>query len=170
LFLSADNRKARIVTEARRRGRPCRPPGQGFDQQVGVRIRQRRTMLKLSQQELADRLGIPCQQLQKYEKGTSRIAAGRLHMIAQALGASVGCFFAGLRGPETVAPAPDDVAGQVAPPAEADQLVALLLALRLPRAESGAPSAQHDALYRILSGHSQWQAGKQEHGCKSDIQ
>jgi transcriptional regulator with XRE-family HTH domain len=121
-------------------------------------------MLKLSQQELADRLGITCQQLQKYEKGTSRIAAGRLHMIAQALDASVGYFFAGLQGPETVAPpvapAPDCVAGQVAPPAEADPLAALLLALRLPHAESGAPSTQYDALDRILSGHFQWQAGK----------
>jgi DNA-binding XRE family transcriptional regulator len=48
--------------EARRRGRPRRPSGQGFDRYVGGRIRERRMTLGLTQQELADRLGITCQQ------------------------------------------------------------------------------------------------------------
>jgi transcriptional regulator with XRE-family HTH domain len=100
-------------------------------------------MLNLTQQELADRLGITCQQLQKYEKGASRIAAGRLYMIAQALGSSVGCFFAGVQEPEAQAPlpvpAPDHAAGQTTPPAEEDALTALLLALGLPRAVSAPP-------------------------------
>jgi transcriptional regulator with XRE-family HTH domain len=50
-------------------------------------------MLGLTQQQLAEPLGITLQQLGKYERGVDRISAGRLHQIAQALGADVGQFF-----------------------------------------------------------------------------
>jgi transcriptional regulator with XRE-family HTH domain len=46
-----------------------------IDQQVGSRVRLRRLMLKLSQTDLADSLGLSFQQVQKYEKGMSRIGA-----------------------------------------------------------------------------------------------
>lgn len=66
------------------------------DRHVGARVRDRRLALGVSQQELADRLGITYQQLHKYEHGTNRIAAGRLPAIARALGVGVGHLFEGL--------------------------------------------------------------------------
>ncbi|MCQ1838560.1 helix-turn-helix domain-containing protein [Neorhizobium galegae] len=65
-----------------------------IDVHVGSRIRLRRAMLKMSQERLADGLGITFQQVQKYEKGTNRVGASRLQMIATILGAPVGYFFA----------------------------------------------------------------------------
>jgi DNA-binding XRE family transcriptional regulator len=47
------------------------------DHHVGARVRMRRKMLAIGQQKLADALGITYQQVQKYEKGATRIAAGR---------------------------------------------------------------------------------------------
>jgi transcriptional regulator with XRE-family HTH domain len=62
---------------------------------VGARIRERRIMLGLTQQQLADLIGVTYQQAHKYEKGINRIAAGRLSGIAHALGVEVGYFFEG---------------------------------------------------------------------------
>ena len=53
-------------------------------------------MLGLTQQEMAELIGVTYQQAHKYEKGINRIAAGRLSTIAQALGVQVGYFFDGL--------------------------------------------------------------------------
>jgi transcriptional regulator with XRE-family HTH domain len=53
----------------------------------------RRLMLGMSQEKLADQLGITFQQVQKYEKGTNRITAGRLHQVSQVLGVPVSYFF-----------------------------------------------------------------------------
>ena len=55
------------------------------DGEIGSRIRLRRTMLGLSQKELGDTIGITPQQVQKYEKGTNRIAASTLFIVAEAL-------------------------------------------------------------------------------------
>ncbi|MDW9479043.1 helix-turn-helix domain-containing protein [Sinorhizobium meliloti] len=63
------------------------------DIQVGGRIRLRRTMLGMSQETLADSLGITFQQVQKYEKGTNRVGASRLQSIASSLNAPVSFFF-----------------------------------------------------------------------------
>lgn len=60
---------------------------------VGARIAQRRAALSLSQQGLADRLGISPQQIQKYEAGTNRVSVSRLHRIATVLGAPTAGFF-----------------------------------------------------------------------------
>ncbi|NBW10422.1 MAG: XRE family transcriptional regulator [Caulobacteraceae bacterium] len=60
---------------------------------VGARIAQRRAALGLSQQGLADRLGISPQQIQKYEAGTNRVSVSRLHRIATVLAASTAGFF-----------------------------------------------------------------------------
>ena len=72
------------------------------DHHVGARIRERRTMLGLSQQQLAKMIGVTYQQAHKYERGLNRISAGRLFEIAQVLNVPVSFFFEGLQpGVET---------------------------------------------------------------------
>ncbi|MCW9034605.1 MAG: helix-turn-helix domain-containing protein [Alphaproteobacteria bacterium] len=66
------------------------------DRYVGSRIRERRIMLGLSQQQMADMIGVTYQQAHKYEKGINRISAGRLYEIAQVLKVSVSYFYEGL--------------------------------------------------------------------------
>jgi transcriptional regulator with XRE-family HTH domain len=63
------------------------------DIEVGRRIRARRMQLGLSQTALGNQLDITFQQVQKYEKGTNRVGAGRLQEIAQFLQVPVGFFF-----------------------------------------------------------------------------
>jgi transcriptional regulator with XRE-family HTH domain len=55
-------------------------------------------MSGLTQQALADLIGVTYQQAHKYENGVNRISAGRLYMIARVLGVDVGYFFEGLQG------------------------------------------------------------------------
>ena len=69
-----------------------------IDDHVGSRIRERRIMLGLTQQQLADLIGVTYQQAHKYERGINRISAGRLYEIAQELSVQVGYFFDGLQG------------------------------------------------------------------------
>lgn len=66
------------------------------DRHVGNRIRERRVMLGLSQQQLAQMIGVTYQQAHKYERGLNRISAGRLYEIAQVLSVPVSWFFEGL--------------------------------------------------------------------------
>ena len=66
-----------------------------IDKHVGTRVRMRRLMLDLSQSQLADGLGLTFQQVQKYEKGTNRISASRLHQLSQILRVPVPFFFEG---------------------------------------------------------------------------
>lgn len=68
------------------------------DRHVGSRIRERRVMLGLSQQQLARMIGVTYQQAHKYERGLNRISAGRLFEVAQVLGVPVAWFFEGLEG------------------------------------------------------------------------
>jgi transcriptional regulator with XRE-family HTH domain len=63
---------------------------------VASRIRERRIMVGLTQQELADRVGITYQQLHKYERAINRISAGRLFEIARELNVHPSYFFEGL--------------------------------------------------------------------------
>ena len=63
---------------------------------VGHRLRQRRTLLGISQGKLADAFGVSFQQVQKYERGTNRISASRLHLLTKILDVPVGYFFEGL--------------------------------------------------------------------------
>ena len=63
-------------------------------------------MLGLTQHELAEPIGITYQQAHKYETGINRIAAGRLHQIAQALGVEIGYFFDGMGGERAFKPTP----------------------------------------------------------------
>jgi len=63
------------------------------DRHVGARIRMRRLMLKFSQVQLGDALGLTFQQVQKYEKGSNRVGASRLQHIASILQVPVSFFF-----------------------------------------------------------------------------
>jgi transcriptional regulator with XRE-family HTH domain len=63
------------------------------DQEVGRRVRSRRLECRLSQTELADKIGVTFQQVQKYEKGVNRIGAGRLQRISEALDVPITFFF-----------------------------------------------------------------------------
>ena len=79
---------------------PARPmPRAGAaDRHVGARIRERRIMLGLSQQQLAGLIGVTYQQAHKYERGLNRISAGRLYDIATVLSVPISWFFEGLAG------------------------------------------------------------------------
>jgi len=67
---------------------------------VGAKLRARRLELKMSQTTLADAVGLTFQQVQKYEKGTNRIAPSRLQVLAKVLGVPVAYFFP--TGPDAV--------------------------------------------------------------------
>jgi len=63
------------------------------DIHVGYRMRVRRNLLGLSQEQLGKALGLTFQQIQKYERGVNRMGASRLHQIAHILSVPVGYFF-----------------------------------------------------------------------------
>ncbi len=69
---------------------------QDIDRHVGARVRERRIMLGLTQQQLADLIGVTYQQAHKYERAINRVSAGRLFEIAQVLSVPVSYFFDGL--------------------------------------------------------------------------
>jgi transcriptional regulator with XRE-family HTH domain len=63
------------------------------DVQVGESIRAHRLLAGMSQGELGSKIGVTFQQVQKYEKGTNRVGAGRLPQIAEIFGVPVGALF-----------------------------------------------------------------------------
>ncbi len=75
-----------------------------IDLHLGKRLRRRRRLLGLTQQQLAEGVGIRFQQIQKYECGANRISAARLWQLAEALQSPVSYFYDGLAtsqdGPE----------------------------------------------------------------------
>lgn len=62
---------------------------------VGSKLRERRTLLGISQNKLGDLIGVTFQQIQKYEKGSNRMGASRLYQIAKVLLIPVSYFFEG---------------------------------------------------------------------------
>lgn len=70
------------------------------DVHVGTRMRMRRMMLSVSQEKLGEALGVSFQQIQKYEKGTNRIGAGRLQDIATHLEVPISYFYDDMPGSE----------------------------------------------------------------------
>ncbi|ARO28167.1 MULTISPECIES: helix-turn-helix transcriptional regulator [Rhizobium] len=62
---------------------------------VGRNIRQLRAIRRVSQLELGEALGLTFQQIQKYEKGTNRVSASKLHQIAVFLGVEISALFEG---------------------------------------------------------------------------
>jgi transcriptional regulator with XRE-family HTH domain len=76
---------------------------QDVDRHVGARVRMQRMLIGMSQEHLGHACGITFQQIQKYEKGTNRIGASRLHQIARTLQAPVEFFYEGA-SPEASGP------------------------------------------------------------------
>lgn len=74
-----------------RRGKSDHP--NPVDVHVGARVRLRRTLLGMSQEKLGQAIGLTFQQVQKYERGTNRIGASRLHELARALDVPIAFFF-----------------------------------------------------------------------------
>jgi transcriptional regulator with XRE-family HTH domain len=64
-----------------------------IDVHVGARIRLRRTLLGISQERLAEAIGLTFQQVQKYEKGANRVSSSRLYDLAQILDVPLSYFF-----------------------------------------------------------------------------
>ena len=69
-----------------------------IDVRVGARVKLRRQLLGFSQTELGNALDLTFQQVQKYEKGTNRISASKLHKMAEVLDVPISFFFDGVEG------------------------------------------------------------------------
>ncbi|RMF41599.1 MAG: XRE family transcriptional regulator [Alphaproteobacteria bacterium] len=117
------------------------------DVHVGKRIRYRRWMIGMTQQQLGDEIGIKFQQIQKYETGMNRVSASRLWDIANALSVPVSFFFEGVE--------PEQIDAHFTP-AEENQgdLLADREALELVRSYYAIPEEQRKRLFdlaRVLS-------------------
>ena len=86
-----------------------------IDLHLGKRLRRRRRLLGLTQQQLAGVCGVRFQQIQKYECGANRISAARLWQLSEALDVPVGYFYDGLstRGERMDEQLPDGRGGEV---------------------------------------------------------
>ena len=82
-----------MEVQERKPQRKTRGKPNAVDIHVGNRVRQRRTLMGLSQERLASALDLTFQQVQKYERGANRIGAGRLYELARALEVPVTFFF-----------------------------------------------------------------------------
>ena len=101
-----------------------------IDKHVGSRVRMRRIMLAMSQEHLADALGVTYQQVQKNEKGANRIGASRLQQLSEILQVPVAFFFEGAPN----ASAPPGSNGSALSMAQIDDFLSDLDGLRLTRA------------------------------------
>jgi transcriptional regulator with XRE-family HTH domain len=84
---------AALDAPKRPRGRPRNDEPSPLDVHIGGRIRLRRTLLGYSQAKLATAIGLTFQQIQKYEHGSNRIGASRLHQLSRVLEVPVDFFF-----------------------------------------------------------------------------
>jgi transcriptional regulator with XRE-family HTH domain len=107
------------------------------DVHVGKRVRHSRWMVGMTQQQLADKVGIKFQQIQKYETGMNRISASRLWDISDALGVAINYFFEGL-----------DASSQVVDEQHAD-IMADKEAMMLVRSYYAIPEAQRRRLFDL---------------------
>ena len=121
------------------------------DIHVGKRVRHRRWMVGMTQQQLAEKVGIKFQQIQKYETGMNRVSASRLWDIAHALEVPISFFFEGLS---------EDLpkVNDVETPAEGESVHGDILgnreALELVRSYYAIPESQRKRLFdlaRVLS-------------------
>jgi len=116
------------------------------DVHVGKRVRHRRWMVGMTQQQLGEIVGIKFQQIQKYETGMNRISASRLWDIANALEVNISFFFEGYEGAGSA-----DAAAKVDPRGD---LLADKEALELVRSYYNIPEEQRRRLFdlaRVLS-------------------
>nr|WP_299843087.1 helix-turn-helix transcriptional regulator [uncultured Roseovarius sp.] len=116
----------------------------GIDSAVGQRIRQRRKLLGLSQTELAVRVGVKFQQVQKYETGVNRVAASRLWKIAETLRVPITYFFEDLEVPGFA-----DKAGESNDPSLPETSEMIKIFNRLPPAQKLAMSSFLQSLDNI---------------------
>lgn len=93
------------------------------DLHVGKRIRQRRWLVGMTQQQLAEQVGIKFQQIQKYETGANRVSASRLWDISEAMDVSVNFFFEGIEQEVASAGSSDSVPADLMGDKEALDLV-----------------------------------------------
>ncbi|MBO9465050.1 transcriptional repressor DicA [Pelagimonas phthalicica] len=93
------------------------------DVHVGKRIRHRRWLVGMTQQQLAEKVGIKFQQIQKYETGANRVSASRLWDIADALEVPVSFFFEGIESDSAAEPKEDNVPADILGDKEALDLV-----------------------------------------------
>ena len=100
------------------------------DVHVGARMRQRRTLLGMSQEKLGTAVGLTFQQIQKYEKGTNRVGASRIQQISEVLQVPVSFLFEG--GPSSTTGA--GRFGEEASPAYVSDFLATSEGLALTRA------------------------------------
>ncbi len=115
------------------------------DVHVGKRVRHRRWLIGMTQQQLAEQVGIKFQQIQKYETGANRVSASRLWDIADALDVPVSFFFEGLPDADR----PDGEKSMVPPDLMGDKE-----ALDLVRSYYAIPENQRRRLFelaRVLS-------------------
>lgn len=104
-----------------------------IDVHVGSRIRLRRNMLGLSQEKLGESLGITFQQIQKYEKGTNRVSASKLWLIARFLNVELAYFFEGLSDSDVVAEPQQDTSPAPSPTRQSMEVNSLVPRLKLPQ-------------------------------------
>lgn len=107
------------------------------DVHVGQRVRQRRWMLGLTQQQLGEQVGIRFQQIQKYETGENRMSASRLFDIACVLRVPVAFFYEGL------------ASGASADAQAAKEILADREAIELVRTFSAMPEQQRQNLFEL---------------------
>jgi len=93
------------------------------DVHVGKRIRHRRWMLAMTQQQLAEKVGIKFQQIQKYETGMNRVSASRLWDIAETLDVAISFFFEGLSEEAASTASGDSIPGDILTDKEALELL-----------------------------------------------
>lgn len=93
------------------------------DVHVGKRVRHRRWMVGMTQQQLGEAVGIKFQQIQKYETGMNRVSASRLWDIAHAMDVPVSFFFEGLEGEGETLSSHTSAAGDLLADKEALELV-----------------------------------------------
>lgn len=117
---------------------------------VGQRMRHRRWMVGMTQQELAGRVGVKFQQIQKYEVGTNRVSASRLWNIAAALDVPVAFFFEGLASQELDG---TDARGDILTDKEALDLV---------RAYYAIPEAQRRRLFDLAQALGATSSGRRD--------
>ena len=116
------------------------------DVYVGKRVRQRRWMVGMTQQQLAEKVGIKFQQIQKYETGMNRVSASRLWDISDSLGVPISFFFEGLNNKKD----PENDANSAIP----GDILADKEALELVRSYYSIPENQRRRLFelaRVLS-------------------
>ena len=93
------------------------------DLHVGKRIRHRRWLVGITQQQLAEKVGIKFQQIQKYETGANRVSASRLWDISETLNVSISFFFEGIEKSKETSQAGDAVPADLMGDKEALDLV-----------------------------------------------